>query len=317
MSSTAYNSNDIAVGTVSSAIAKYGCSGHYSTYCDKQSQFYSDISSQEAILSNWQAYQGAMKHAQTLQATPLPSGQVDAQIPGFRALSEFLNVPYEKVRDNFWIGVAFFTETAAQLCFIFLGWNRRRRIGTEQSIPPAKVSRPHKENAVPAMFSGGHIHADGLIHAHQGEVVLNPGATAWMQQKYPGFVDDLNAAFLNRNDRSQIETPFPNRNDGNGGNAAQRHSEENKQSVSGTEKSASGTMEKPSGNAGNGRETSRGSADIECCKAEIRKILLMNPQISKRQIMQKLREKDESGNKKHQGSNNYFLSLIDEVKGEK
>jgi hypothetical protein len=169
---------------------------------------------------------------------------------------------------------------------------------------------------VPAMFSGGHIHSDGLIHAHEGEAVLNPGATAWMQQQYPGFIDDLNAAFLNRNTRFQIETPFPNRNSGNAGNAAARgFAGDDSQAGNGVSGGVSETV-KPAGNAGNGRETSRGTQDEECCKAEIRKILMIEPGLSNNKIMAKLREKDESGNSKHKGNTAYFSRLINTIKAE-
>jgi hypothetical protein len=188
-------------------------------------------------------------------------------------------------------------------------------IGGNQAIPPAKVSRPHMGEEVPAMFSGGHIHSDGLIHAHEGEAVLNPGATAWMQQQYPGFIDDLNAAFLNRNTRFQIETPFPNRNSGNTGNATARgFAGDDSQAGNGVSEGVSETVNP--GNGGKGRKKSRGSHDEECCKAEIRKILMLDPDTSGNVIMAKLREEDEHGNKKYRGGTEYFSRLINEVKKE-
>lgn len=141
MNSQAQNARGTNVGTVSAVIAKYGCDGYYSTYCAKSTDYTRQMMEHKQTLREYNAYQGAKSHAEQLAATALPTAQDDAKIPGFRALSEFIGVPYEKVRDNFWIAVSFFTETAAQLCFIFLGWNRRRRLGNIEQMTDNELQR--------------------------------------------------------------------------------------------------------------------------------------------------------------------------------
>lgn len=192
LNSSAQNTRGVNVGTVAGAISKYGCGGHYSAYCAKSSQYQAEIREHKATLDKYALYQGAKSHSEHLQATPLPTAAIDAQIPGFKALAGFVGYPYEVVRDNFWIFLSGFIEASAQLCFIFLGWNRRRRAKTEETEaddlpPPAKVRR--NDEPIPALDVGGEILADGLAHVHAGERVLTVAETreydAWKAQQQP------------------------------------------------------------------------------------------------------------------------------------
>lgn len=106
------------------------------------------IAANQGTVSAWDDYQANAEHAERLKSKPLPAAIADGQIPGFRSIANLTGIPYELVRDNFWMFVSVFVEIAAQCCFIFWGWNKRRR--AEQPEPQVLAPQADPPNQQPA-----------------------------------------------------------------------------------------------------------------------------------------------------------------------
>jgi hypothetical protein len=128
------------------------------------------------------------ERAETLErlATVSTGVAVGGHHPLFDTLAALLGVDAGRVQAIFLAWSAVALELVAALAFIISG------ALAGQAVGPAVVTRPHLE-PVPALDTGGRIEADGLIHAHAGEAVLNAAAVAELERIAPGLVDKLNA----------------------------------------------------------------------------------------------------------------------------
>lgn len=227
LNSTAKNKSGQSVGTVRETIKTYGCSGYYGKFCDSQREFKRIILENERIIRQHDEYAGAQSYADSLLSSDIPRNS-SAKIAGFDALSNITGIGYELIRDYFWISLSVFTEISAQLSFIFLGWNRRRRGNAQGGIPAA---------AMPAYRHGGHVYADGPAVLHAGEYVMPPeavqlygrdkleelrqvalGASAPTGGRPQADADKPPAAVLfgTGTRESAVSEPVPNRADGQG-----------------------------------------------------------------------------------------------------
>lgn len=199
---------------------------------------------------------------------------------------------FDSSADNVEMGWHFFRALLLEILGLVLiaqgsaSW----RFNEQHDYAPAakvKLNEP-----VPALDVGGRILTDGLAYVHAGEVVVPaheaPTYEAW---KRGGMaVPNGNGAFQDGNGAFQDgNAPAPSR-------APEQHH--------------STAVAEPE-RARNVRESSRGTQDKECCKSDIRRILMLNPGISDNKIRQELRQ-----NGAHKGGNGYFQEQIKAVRGE-
>jgi len=63
---------------------------------------------------------------------------------------------------------------------------------SKNNLLAAKVSRPHLDNPIEPLETGGRILEEGIYHGHENEIVLNATATQFLDLQYPQLLENLN-----------------------------------------------------------------------------------------------------------------------------
>jgi len=153
LDSQARNTNGKNAGTVSSVISRFGCSGHYSGYCDMDKDYKAQIAAHKDTVRKYHEYQGALDYADKLNSTPIKSAVTDATLPGIKYMSIFMEMDPEQLKSNVFLYISLFVELFAIICFYLHGKSRMDR-GEHPVAEPARENPRTRQAPAHAVTHG-------------------------------------------------------------------------------------------------------------------------------------------------------------------